>query len=301
MIFTTSNSMEIELPIKTAVVCHDAGAANVVITTLMETGRRDWRPYMQGPAKKIWESIFPEAFLYDSMSKAIAGSELLISGTGWASDIEHESRRIARSKNVKSIAVIDHWVNYTERFFRRGEQILPDEIWVTDKYALELALGLFPEVPVLQVPNYYLEKQLRDIILLDKVCSPELLYILEPIRSNWGRNIPGEFQALEYFISKFPQLGIPEETVIYLRPHPSDLEGKYNDWMKLHSNMNIKLDDSISIADSLGSATWVAGCESFALVLALMAGRKVYCTLPPWAPPCRLPHIGLIQLRELSK
>ena len=293
--------MAIELPIRTAVVCHDAGAANLVIAALLETNRRDWRAYMQGPAKKIWESAFPEVVLYDSIEQAIEGSELLFSGTGWASEVEHESRRVAKSKTLKSIAVIDHWVNYAERFIRNGEQILPDEIWVTDKHALELALGLFPEVPVLQVPNYYLEKQLRDITLLDKACSPELLYILEPIRSNWGRNIPGEFQALEYFISKLPQLGIPEETVICLRPHPSDLEGKYKDWMKLHSNMNIKLDDSISITESLGRAKWVAGCESYALVLALMAGRKVYCSLPPWAPLCRLPHIGLIQLRELSK
>jgi len=293
--------MAIELPIRTAIVCHDAGAANVVVATLLETGRKDWRAYMQGPAKKIWESAFPEVILYDSIEQAIEGSELLISGTGWASDVEDEARRIAQRKIVKSIAVIDHWVNYAERFVRNGEQVLPDEIWVTDEYALELALDAFPGKFVLQVPNYYLEKQLRDIALLDKPTNPKLLYILEPIRSKWGRNIPGEFQALDYFISKFPQLGIPEETVICLRPHPSDLEGKYNDWIKLHSNMNIKVDDSISITESLGRAAWVAGCESFVLVLALMAGRTVYCTLPPWAPICRLPHSGLIQLRELSK
>ncbi len=273
----------------------------MVIASLLETGRKDWRAYMQGPAKKIWESAFPEVVLYDSIEQAIEGSELLISGTGWASDIEHESRRVAKRKTVKSIAFIDHWVNYAERFVRNGEQVLPDEIWVTDEYALELALDAFPGKFVLKVPNYYLEKQLRDIALLNKPTNPELLYILEPIRSNWGRNIPGEFQALEYFISKFPQLGIPKETAICLRPHPSDLEGKYNDWIKSHSDMDIKLDDSISITESLGRVAWVAGCESFALALALMAGRTVYCTLPPWAPACRLPHSGLIQLRELSK
>jgi hypothetical protein len=293
--------MEIKLPIRTAVVCHDAGAANVVIGALLATNRRDWRAFMQGPAKKIWESAFPEVVLYNSIEEAIEGSELLISGTGWASDIEHESRRVAKRKTVKSIAVIDHWVNYAERFVRNDEQILPDEFWVTDKYALELALDNFPGKFVLQIPNYYLEKQLKDIALLDKPNNPELLYILEPIRSNWGRNIPGEFQALEYFIDKLPKLGMPKETLIYLRPHPSDPEGKYNDWIKLHSNMNIKLDDSISMTESLSRASWVAGCESFALVIALMAGKTVYCTLPSWAPACRLPHSELIQLKKLSK
>jgi hypothetical protein len=293
--------MEIKLPIKTAVVCHDAGAANIVIATLLKTGRSNWRAYMQGPAKCIWESIFPEVILYDSIEQVIEESELLISGTGWESNIEHEARRTAQNLGVKSIAVIDHWVNYAERFIREDEQVLPDEIWVTDKYALELALVKFPEVSILQVPNYYLEKQISDIALLDKVTNPELLYILEPARSYWGRNILGEFQALDYFISKFSLLKLPEETEICLRPHPSDIKGKYNDWIKSHSDMNIKLDDSISITESLGRATWVAGCESFALAIALMAGRTVYCTLPPWAPVCRLPHSGLIQLRELSK
>ena len=293
--------MAIELPIRTAVVCHDAGAANVVIASLLETGRKDWRAYMQGPAKKIWESAFPEVVLYDSIEQAIEGSVLLISGTGWASDIEHEARRVAQLLNVKSVSIIDHWVNYAERFVRNGKQVLPDEIWVTDEYALTLALSTFPDKPVLQIPNYYLEKQLRDIAVLNKSSVPELLYILEPIQSNWGHDSLGEFQALEYFINMMPKLGIPEETLISLRPHPSDLEGKYNNWIKSHSDMNIKLDDSISITESLGRASWVAGCESFALAIALLAGRTVYCTLPPWAPACRLPHSGLIQLRELSK
>jgi hypothetical protein len=283
----------------TAVVCHDAGAANVVIAALLETGRKDWRAHMQGPAKKIWESVFPEVVLYDSIEQAIDGSELLISGTGWASDIEHESRRLAKSKTVKSIAVIDHWVNYSERFVRNGEQILPDEFWVTDKYALELALDTFPGKFVLQVPNYYVQQQLLKIEQLNNEDNPELLYVLEPVSTDWGKGIPGEFQALDYFISRLPCIDLPPETLIYLRPHPSDRYGKYNDWIDRHPNMNIKLDTSLSIAESLGRARWVAGCESFALVLALMAQRKVYCTLPEYAHECRLPHENLIQLRKL--
>lgn len=289
------------MPVKTAVVCHDAGAANVVISALLKSGRLDWRPYMEGPARKIWESAFPMVALYDSADKALVGSELLITGTGWASDLEHQARLKAQTFGIRSIALLDHWVNYGERFFRNGKQILPDEIWVTDKYALELAQITFPEVPVFQTPNYYLDSQLRNIARIDGVKNPELLYVLEPIRTNWGRDKLGEFQALEYFISMFPGLGLPDETVIYLRPHPSDVEGKYNEWIGAHANLNIKLDYSISIAESIGRATWVAGCESFGLVLALMANRIVYCTLPPWAPLCRLPHSGLIQLRDLAK
>jgi len=42
----------------------------------------------------------------------------------------------------------------------------------------------------------------------------------------------------------------------------------------------------------------VVGCESFALVVALAAGRRVCSTLPPWAPPCRLPQPGIVRLAD---
>lgn len=293
--------MKIELPARTAVVCHDAGAANIVIATLLKTGRSDWRAYMQGPAEKIWKTVFPEVALYKTLEKTLKGAEILITGTGWQSDIEHNARKLAQSNKIKSVAVIDHWVNYIERFNRDGEVVLSDEIWVTDKYAMEIALDLFPKRTISEIPNYYVESQLYDIAQVQSCNNPELLYVLEPIRADWGRGIPGEFQALDYFRECLPKLDLPHDVLVRLRPHPSESLEKYNHWVDQNPLMNIELDDSVSIADSLGRATWVAGCESFALVLAIMAGRTTYCTLPPWAPLCQLPHSGLIELRHLSE
>ena len=284
------------LPVAVAVVAHDSGAANVVIASLLETGRSDWRAYMRGPARKLWESAYPGIALCDTLDSTLEGTGLLVTGTGWASDIEHEARRLARARRVHSVAVIDHWVNYAERFVRHGETVWPDEFWVTDEYALEIAKHTFPGSTVIQIPNHYVETQLRDIAQVENTDVPELLYVLEPIRSDWGRGTPGEFQALDNFVNCLPGLGLPAATVIRLRPHPSDAPGKYSNWIARHSNLNVQLDDSLSITQSLGRSSWVAGCESFALVLAIMAGRKVYCTLPPWAPDCRLPHRGLVHI-----
>jgi len=285
-----------DYPSFTAVVCHDAGAANIVIAGLLETGRSDWRAYMRGPAEKLWKAAYPGITPCDTLDSTLEQAELLVTGTGWASDIEHEARRLARSHKVRSVAVIDHWVNYADRFVRNGETVWPDEFWVTDEYALSIAKRTFPGRIVIQVPNRYVETHLRDIAQMEAIGAPELLYVLEPIRSDWGRGSPGEFQALDYFVSHLPGLDLPSATVIRLRPHPSDAPGKYNNWIARHPTLNIQLDDSLSITESLGRASWVVGCESFALVLALMAGRKVYCTLPPWAPACRLPHSGLIHI-----
>lgn len=287
-------------PLTTAVVCHDAGAANIIIANMLATGRSDWQAYMRGPAENLWNEAFPGIALCNTLGSAMEGVELIVTGTGWASDIEHEARMLARSREVRSVAIIDHWVNYAERFVRHGETVWPDEFWVTDEYALEIARRTFPGKTVRRVPNCYVETQLHDIAQRESSGAPELLYVLEPIRTDWGRGTPGEFQALDYFVSHLSNLGLPSVTMIRLRPHPSDACGKYDAWIALHPNLNIQLDDALSITESLGRASWVAGCESFALVLALMAGRKCYCTLPPWAPACRLPHRGLIPIGKPS-
>ena len=61
------------------------------------------------------------------------------------------------------------------------------------------------------------------------------------------------------------------------------------------------LDESADLAEAIGRVSYVAGCETYAMVIALAAGRKVVCTLPPWAPECTLPHDGLIHLKKISR
>src|SRR5207247_1993250 len=132
----------------------------------------------------------------------------------------------------RSVALIDHWVGYAARFVRHGETVLPDEIWVTDKYAFELARKQFEGRPIRWIPNRYLGSRLEQISTIEpRAAPPELLYVLEPARSEWGRGTPGEFQALEYFMEKLPDMGLADDTLIRLRPHPSDPIGKYDAWI----------------------------------------------------------------------
>ena len=64
------------------------------------------------------------------LESAIDGATVLISGTGWQSDLEHISRKLAYGKGIPSVGVLDHWVNYLPRFERRAEVVLPDQLWV---------------------------------------------------------------------------------------------------------------------------------------------------------------------------
>ncbi len=294
------NSVIVDLPLPVSVVCHDAGAANHIVAWLQADGTVEHvQPYMEGPAQKIWREAFPDKRMACSVTEALSGARSSLSGTGWASNLEHEARCYARHLGLKSVAMIDHWVNYENRFIRDGDRLVPDEIWVVDEYAHAIARQTFPGCQVRLKEDAYSRRLLTGVQPVSEVRSHELLYILEPMRSEWGRGDQGEFQALDYMLTHLPFLKLPEDTVFKLRPHPSDRLGKYNDYLARQCGHRIEMDRG-RLMESLSSAKWVAGCESFALTLALEAGRTVFCTLPPWAPACRLPHAGLIHLKNLT-
>lgn len=293
--------MILDLSSPAAVVCHDAGAANIILAWMQAEGARDWQTFLQGPAARLWSGLdIPGVQLCETLEQALDGACVLLSGTGWQSDLEHEARRHSRARCIKSIAVIDHWVHYRDRFVRQGEFVLPDEIYVTDDYALDEAQRCFPDVKVQSRPNLYLEGLLKQITPCTST-QTEVLYVLEPMHNDWGRQVQGEFQALDYFAANIGTLGITPDALIRLRPHPSDAPGKYDEWITQHKELNLALDDSLTPAAAISNAEWVVGCETYAMVIALAAGRRVVSTLPPWAHRCRLPHTGIIHLRDADR
>ncbi|MGZ5006587.1 MAG: hypothetical protein ACXWFI_01860 [Methylobacter sp.] len=285
-----------------AVVAHDAGAANHILAWLRAGDRSDIIPCFSGPALTLWNREYPKC-PQTAPADALAVSKTLLSGTGWASTVEYDARRFARELGIKSIAVIDHWTNYRERFIRDREEILPDEIWVSDTYAKEIAETAFPDTNIVQQPNFYLADLVNEVERIGRSAvetNDRVLYVLEPIRQAWGEtDVPGEFAALDYFVENLHRLQLTEDAEIRLRPHPSDPAGKYDQWIRKQGNRNITLDCAPSLAESLAWSTQVAGCQTYAMVVALAAGRKVICSIPPWAPACVLPHAEIIQLSAL--
>ena len=281
------------------VVCHDAGGARQIAAILLRWG---WHPawvQARGPAVEIFHRDMPYVPVRSELSD-LHGIRAIITGTGWASDFEHEARIAAHKTGVRSITVLDHWTNYEDRFIRNGERLLPDELWVVDEYAEGLAQQLFPGIQIVRVPDSYAERELRHITPLSTSTPNRVLYLLEPIRSNWGREEPGEFQALRYFLDRWPCLKFPSSTEIMLRPHPSETPQKYAIFLNEKGKPLVQWSKN-SLSEDITQARWVAGCNTYAMVLALAANRPVFCTLPPWAPPGKIPHNGIINLRKILK
>lgn len=303
MRFTMQNSVPLELVSPLVVAAHDAGAANLIIGWLRRRCDLEVRTCLDGPAVDLWAAAFGKPLIL-SPSDALRGAAVLLSGTSYASDLENRARALAKAYGVHSIGVIDHWVNYVERFLHAGSQALPNEIWVADEDALTAAAACFPGITTRQQPNLYLDDIVAEVRKAERemplAVVRRVLYAMEPIRHAWtGSGKAGEFQALDYFVQCGRQLGLDGAAEIRLRPHPSDPPGKYDTWLTQHANWNLRIDMEVSLAQSIAWADTVVGCETFAMVVGLAAGRQVVSTLPPNAPRCRLPMKGIIHLRDL--
>lgn len=287
------------------IACHDAGAANHVIAWIKNgllSG--DCRAVMEGPARKLWAANgLDEAVLYSSLGDTLGGAACMVSGTGWGSNLEYDARVLARKQGLPSIAVLDHWVNYMPRFERQGEWVLPDELWVTDTYAYAMAKRELSDTPVCLMQNAYIDGLVQNISAVSLPPSssePQILYVQEPVRSDWGRQgSSGEFQALEYFMRNIDLLGMGSNPEIVLRPHPSDPSGKYDQWIAAHPEFSIRVDNTSDLACAIARAEYVVGCQTYAMVVALAARKKVVSSLPPWAPLCSLPHSEILMLAAM--
>ena len=291
------------LPSPIAVVAHDSGAVNHIIAWSKNVDRKKMRVCLAGPALQLWESSFPRTSI-STLTDALSDAKSLLSGTGWASNLEHDARILARKLGIKSVAVVDHWTNYRNRFIRNGEEVLPDEIWVVDDHAQKLAETEFPGTHIVQLPNLYLDGLVKEVqskeVGLTRSAESHVLYVLEPIRQVWGGdNQPGELQALDFFVKQMGLLRLGDNPSIKLRLHPSETTGKYDKWLEAQKGLTVTLDNSLNLAESIAWSNVVVGCQTYAMVIALAAGKRVISSIPPWAPPCVLPQPEIIKLTDL--
>ena len=148
------------------VVCNDAGASNQIFALLKAWNINPNYINVSGPAINIANDYYPN-MLNKSFDQWMCKVET--SGTGWSSDIEHNAQIFAFNNKIRSIALLDHWINYRERFNRNGKSIYPDEIWVVDKYAKKIAQSLFTDIKIVLQNDCYAENIISGILPLSKL------------------------------------------------------------------------------------------------------------------------------------
>ena len=291
-----------------AVISHDSGGAEV-LSSWIQFQKLNCLTVVKGPAIDIFEKKGIKNSNYNLLD-AIKLSDYVITSTSWQSDLEKEAIIISKKLNKYVISVIDHWVNYEERFILNGILNLPNEIWVTDKHALEIAKSNFLDIKIKRIENYYLKN--IETIIKKKITIPKnlktnfkALFIGENLSEHSLKktnNINSfgytEEQALRYLLENFNNLKY-EINELKIRPHPSDIKNKYDwslryDFVKSISNRNELIDDICNF-------DFIFGCESMALVIGLIANKKVISCIPIKTKKSSLPFRNIMNLSDLIK
>ena len=128
------------------VVCHDAGGAEIV-SSYISLNDITAKYCLSGPAIKVFERKFG-TIKNSSLVDMIDDVDWLLCGTSWQSSLEWNAIQKAKKQGKKIISFLDHWTNYPERFNRNDVIALPNEIWVGDIYAQEIAERCFPNIKI---------------------------------------------------------------------------------------------------------------------------------------------------------
>ena len=287
---------------KVLVVSQDAGGAEIVSSWVRQNSENDYNFLLDGPAKKIFQKK-----LGDIQNNANAGFKQLVeivdfvlTGTSDSSDLEKEAILQAKKHSTDSAAFLDYWYGFRKRFEINGQLTLPDEIWVGDNYAYDLAKQELPEAVVVLKNNPYLDDILKEKQVLEKrkKLRNEILHILylcqpykQEIRNEKGeQKIITDNLALHYFFEILTR-NIPIQAEVRLRLHPLESSGKYRELISLFSK-EIKISESSGrrLAEDLVWSDVAVGMHAQALAVAVSFGKKVYHCIPNGGHQCVLPH-----------
>ena len=126
---------------KICVVSNDAGSAEI-LSSWSKIRKEKILFVLSGPAKKIFRSKIGEIRIC-SLKEGVEKSDYVVCGSSWSVTLEREAIFLSKQLGKKVICALDHWTSYIDRFYYKKKIVLPDEIWVFDRYAKDLALNQF--------------------------------------------------------------------------------------------------------------------------------------------------------------
>ncbi len=277
------------------VAAHDTGGAQILAALV----RDEWAHYQwtaaavpDSPADRLFRRYVPGCPVVNSAS-ADAGAlleslrpDVLLTGTSLY-NTELPLVREARRRGIPAASVLDHWINYRERFgfpAHDWRDNLPDLVCATDAVAVALAHEAgFPRVQPLK--NYYLAGLLhvfkalppaaeRDVLLLSQVVplSPNAIHGVHQ-----AMVAEREHTILKELILHFGNLaGFLNVDRLVVRLHPAQPALLYKDMQAAFPGIIIEPASSGDLAHSLRRARIVVGCSSMALFTATALGRETY-------------------------
>jgi hypothetical protein len=267
-----------------AVVAHDAGGAEILSSYVKEKALNGLY-VIAGPAIKIFtQKVGPVMPM--SLQSALRKCDWVLTGTG-SSDFEWQAIRQAREAGKKTVAYLDHWVNYEGRFTKHGILAYPDEIWVGDSDAYKLAKLAFVDINIKLVKNPHFKQFTEAVKRLDRLATKDnkrqALFVSENIdRREFHQN-----DAIRFFMENLDCLSDEIDHVL-IRPHPTENVEKYF-WVRSEFGGLVSFSAGATLIEEIAASDIVLGCNTMAMVLALLSNRRVISCIPVKSVPMILP------------
>jgi hypothetical protein len=205
---------------------------------------------------------------------------------------EVDSLQQAKESGLKTISFVDHWVNFRLRFLDKyNNPNYPDEVWVVDERAKELALeeGI-PEYKLVVSGNPYHEflkffwkpvYEGKSYLEFLGISASDfiVLFAPDPLSIRDGKEIAGftEDQALEQLLDVTGQLNIPIQVIV--KCHPLQPFEIFSNILKKYGS-NVHLLSKADTLELLNASDVVIGFFSNILLEAEALGKKVIRYFP---------------------
>jgi hypothetical protein len=294
---------------KVLIVAHDAGGAEILASYVAHNSLH-CKFVLEGPAVSVFKRKFGDIQVC-TLDEGISDCNWCLCGTGWQSNLEWQAIGECQNSGINVVAFLDHWINYEARFIRNDITHLPNEIWVGDEDAEKIAKSLFLNIPIKLLPNPYFEdikKQLSEIEMVskNKDKSDHFLFVCENISDHCQLKYGDprflgytEFDAISFLMDNIKNLSKKSKKVT-IRPHPSDPPGKYKTVLDFYGDIAI-LSEGRTLIEDIVNADIVVGCESVAMVVGLLANKKVISSIPEGGNSCRLPQQKIVHLNKITE
>jgi hypothetical protein len=245
-------------------VCQDAGPAKYLLEV---------QKMLSLPSKVLASNLARVIFRESGVDpvddlEIILDASLIITGTSLGFGIEKQIIQKAKENNIKTVSVIEHWSNYSGRFFVEGDYMYPDWIILNDQLALNQAIrdGL-PKDKLIVGGNILLEKLIKAPSHHSNSNSKKILFISEELTSLYQEGYE------DYGYDQFETLSdlrqfIPTEYFIEVKLHPEESPNAYRqrfgDIFKYHKNLTLKEIEEYEYVIGMKSMLLLElGCQNF--------------------------------------
>ncbi|MBD2680437.1 MULTISPECIES: hypothetical protein [Nostoc] len=259
---------------KVIAIAHDPGGANAVAATVaaFRVAGTQVEAYTKGPAIRQFQRLevacTPISEEHQTLFERLTG-DILLTGTSQYDEFERDAIVWARQERIPSIAVMDYWANYRQRFQSLknpdAEPIFPDIITAIDEVC---AAGMLAE----GIP----EKQIRIVgqpyfawLIARQKCRKSILKPIENILFASQTNA-NEVEILSVLIKVLTEYKPLKKLLIRFHPRQGRCPASLD--LLARSGLPFAIDESADTLATLRQQDIMLGITSIILIEAALMG-----------------------------